>query len=32
MENVKVLQYGTDMLKLKISGAPVPPATSIDKG
>jgi PII-like signaling protein len=32
MENVKVLQYGTDMLKLKISGAPVPPATSTDKG
>jgi PII-like signaling protein len=32
MEKVKVLQYGTDMLKLKISGAPVPPATSTDKG
>ena len=32
MENVKVLQYGTDMLELKISSAPVPPATSTDKG
>lgn len=32
MEKVKVLQYGTDMLKAKISGTPVPPSASTDKG
>lgn len=32
MEKVKVLQYGTDMVKLKASGAPIPPATSSAKG
>ncbi len=32
IEKVKVLQYGTDMLKTRVSGAPVSPATSTDKG
>jgi uncharacterized protein len=31
IEKVKVLQYGTDMLKPKVSDAPVPPAASTDK-